>query len=167
MNGSISAISTALPRSRAASVTCNDELTGRPVPLSIKTRISATRWSATKKKIVGGSIASNSSFSFVASLRMLCLLRRVLCTLDDWSVMTTTTRPRSASWLTIVPPSGFTSPRGPPRRPGCRVPLMPTRKSSSVASYGRATGAGARGAASTPSRQLTDGHGLDSGEHAS
>src|SRR5215471_17568567 len=114
MNGSKSAISTALPRIRAARVTCNGVLTAIPVPLSIKTRISATMWSATKKKIVGGSSASNSSFSFVESLLMLRLIRRVFRTLDDRYVMVTTTMPLSASWLTVVPPSGSMSTTGNP-----------------------------------------------------
>jgi hypothetical protein len=103
MNGSKSAISTALPRIRAASVTDNDERTGRPVPLSIKTRISATMWSATKKKIVGGSSASNSSLSFLDSLLMLRLIRLVLRALDYRYLMATATMPLSASWLTVVP----------------------------------------------------------------
>ena len=70
MNGSKSATSTALPRSRALSVTCHEVLSVIPVPLSIKARISATRWSMRTKKSVGGSSARNSSFSFVAMLRM-------------------------------------------------------------------------------------------------
>jgi hypothetical protein len=40
-------------------VTCQNVVSGIPVALSINTRISATRWSATKKKSVGGSSAVN------------------------------------------------------------------------------------------------------------
>src|SRR5215510_16512270 len=74
MSGSKSATSTALPRIRADRVICNGVLAAIPVPLSIKTRISATSWSMTKKKIAGRSIARNSSFSFARSLLMVrCL----------------------------------------------------------------------------------------------
>src|SRR5690349_11993369 len=61
MTGSMSAISTDLPRTSAANVTDTDVPTEIPVRSSISLRMIATRWSATKKKIAGGSIALISS----------------------------------------------------------------------------------------------------------
>ena len=49
MNGSMSAMTTALPRIRAAIVTVTDVAGAMPVPSSINTRMNATRCSATKK----------------------------------------------------------------------------------------------------------------------
>src|SRR5260370_34228606 len=66
----MSAINTALPRMRAATAT-DIEVSGEiPVPFSINTRTNATICRATKKKIVGGSNAKNSSLSLVDSLDM-------------------------------------------------------------------------------------------------
>src|SRR5215471_9434694 len=73
MKGSRSASSTALPRIRAATATDIDVLAAIPVLLSIKTRISATICKATKKKMVGGIMATNSSFIFAAILPMVVL----------------------------------------------------------------------------------------------
>src|SRR6266446_9136764 len=68
--GSMSAINTALPRMRAATAT-EIEVSGEtPVPFSINTRTNATICKATKKKIVGGSNAKNSSLSLLDNLDM-------------------------------------------------------------------------------------------------
>src|SRR6266436_6276361 len=66
--GSRSAISTALPRIRAATAIEIEEDGATPVPFSINTRINATICKATKKKIVGGSSSKNSFLSVVDSL---------------------------------------------------------------------------------------------------
>ena len=50
---------------RAATAIEIDEDGASPVPFSINTRMNMTRCSATKKKIVGGRILKNSSFSLV------------------------------------------------------------------------------------------------------
>src|SRR6266487_1140015 len=68
--GSISAINTALPRMRAATAIDIVDSGEIPVPFSINTRTNATICRATKKKIVGGSSAKNSSLSLVDSLVM-------------------------------------------------------------------------------------------------
>src|SRR5271155_3831461 len=70
MNGSRSAITTALPRIRAATAIWTMELAGMPVPLSIRTRISAIRERVNRKKIVGGMSATTSSLIFADSLLM-------------------------------------------------------------------------------------------------
>src|SRR5207237_6788257 len=70
INGSMSAISTALPRMRAATAIEMEEDGAIPVFFSINTRTNATMCSATKKKIVGGSNANNSSLSLLDSLVM-------------------------------------------------------------------------------------------------
>src|SRR5437870_5376383 len=67
MNGSMSASRTDLPKIRAATAIEIDEYGETPVPSSINTRTNMTRCSATKKKIVGGRILKNSSFSLVIS----------------------------------------------------------------------------------------------------
>src|SRR5438132_6014266 len=66
----ISAISTALPRMRAATAIDIVESGEIPVPFSINTRTNATICKATKKKIVGGSSSKNSFLSVVDSLDM-------------------------------------------------------------------------------------------------
>src|SRR6516164_2044564 len=66
----MSAINTALPRMRAATATDIEDSGEIPVPFSIITRTNATICRATKKKIVGGSNAKNSSLSLVDSLDM-------------------------------------------------------------------------------------------------
>src|SRR6266480_3036787 len=66
--GSRSAISTALPRIRAATAIEIEEDGATPVLSSINTRINATICKATKKKIVGGSSSKNSFLSVVDSL---------------------------------------------------------------------------------------------------
>src|ERR1700737_4820836 len=66
----MSAINTALPRMRAATATDVEDSGEIPVPFSINTRTNATICRATKKKIVGGSNAKNSSLSLVDSLDM-------------------------------------------------------------------------------------------------
>src|SRR5205823_11390948 len=66
--GSRPAISTALPRIRAATAIEIEEDGATPVPFSINTRINATICKATKKKIVGGSSSKNSFLSVVDSL---------------------------------------------------------------------------------------------------
>src|SRR5260370_38628414 len=68
--GSMSAINTALPRIRAATATDIEPSGEIPVPFIISTRTNATICKATKKKIVGGSSAKNSSLSLVDSLVM-------------------------------------------------------------------------------------------------
>src|SRR6266576_461198 len=68
--GSMSAIKTALPRMREATAIETEEDGASPVPSSIKTRINMTICSATKKKIVGGSSAKNSSLSLLDRLVM-------------------------------------------------------------------------------------------------
>src|SRR5215471_16865463 len=78
MSGTMSAMSTALPRMRAATVTWSGVLTGIPVPFSIRTRISATMLSATKKKIVGGRIARISSPTFAARFLIVANARLLL-----------------------------------------------------------------------------------------
>src|SRR5688572_32051735 len=70
MIGSRSAITTALPSTSAAMVTDTEVLSLMPVPSSISTRTRAMRCSAMKKKMVGGSTAANSSFTFSVSLLM-------------------------------------------------------------------------------------------------
>src|SRR5205823_4241291 len=66
----MSAINTALPRIRAATAIEIEDVGEIPVPFSINTRTNATICRATKKKIVGGSSAKNSSLSLVDSLVM-------------------------------------------------------------------------------------------------
>src|SRR5262249_7077573 len=66
----MSAINEALPRMRAAIATEIEEVGEMLVPFSINTRTNATICRATKKKIVGGSNAKNSSLSLVNSLGM-------------------------------------------------------------------------------------------------
>src|ERR1017187_106974 len=68
MNGSISERSTDLPRIRAATVIETVDSGASPVPFSINTRTNATTCRATKKKIVGGSTANNSSLNLEVSL---------------------------------------------------------------------------------------------------
>src|SRR5437762_11938781 len=68
--GSRSAISTALPRIRAATAIEIEEDGATPVPFSINTRTNATICKATKKKIVGGSSSKNSFLSVADSLVM-------------------------------------------------------------------------------------------------
>ena len=70
MIGSMSAMSTDLPRMRAATAIEIVDSGASPVPLSINTRTNATICSATKKKIVGGIIARNSSLILSDSLLM-------------------------------------------------------------------------------------------------
>jgi hypothetical protein len=70
MIGSMSAISTALPRISAAIVTETEVVGEMPVPLSISTRTYATMCRATKKKIVGGRISRSSSLILADSLLM-------------------------------------------------------------------------------------------------
>ena len=70
MIGSMSAISTALPRMRAATVIETVVTGASPVPLSVSERTSETMCSATKKKIVGGSIARNSSLILAVTVLM-------------------------------------------------------------------------------------------------
>src|SRR5205823_14375863 len=64
----MSAISTALPRMRAATAIDIEESGEIPVPFSINTRTNATICKAAKKKIVGGSSSKNSFLSVVDSL---------------------------------------------------------------------------------------------------
>src|SRR5947199_4629333 len=66
----MSASNTALPRIRAATATDTEPSGEILVPFNISTRINATMCKATKKKIVGGSNAKNSSLSLVNSLVM-------------------------------------------------------------------------------------------------
>src|SRR5438034_4165830 len=66
----MSASKTALPRMRAATAIEMEEDGAIPVFSSINTRTNATICKATKKKIVGGSSAKNSSLSLVDSLVM-------------------------------------------------------------------------------------------------
>src|SRR6266702_4232491 len=68
--GSMSAIKTALPRMRAATAIEMEEDGAIPVPFNIRARTNATICRATKKKIVGGSNAKNSSLSLLDSLDM-------------------------------------------------------------------------------------------------
>src|SRR5207237_5781732 len=68
--GSMSAINTALPRIRAATAIEIEEVGEIPVAFNINTRTNVTICKATKKKIVGGSSAKNSSLSLVDSLVM-------------------------------------------------------------------------------------------------
>jgi len=70
MNGSMSAMSTALPRISAAIVIETEVVGASPVPLSISTRMNATTCRATKKKIVGGRISRNSSLILADSVLM-------------------------------------------------------------------------------------------------
>src|SRR6266403_4666480 len=70
ISGSMSAIKTALPRMREATAIETEEDGAIPVFSSINTRTNATICKATKKKIVGGSSAKNSSLSLVDSLVM-------------------------------------------------------------------------------------------------
>src|SRR5215470_2960548 len=74
----MSAINTALPRINEAIAIDIVDRGWKFDPLAIKTRIKVTRCSATKKKIVGGRTAKNSSFSFSSILCMglLCSLLR-------------------------------------------------------------------------------------------
>src|SRR5438105_2965982 len=74
--GSMSASNTALPRIRDATATDTEPSGEIPVPFSINTRTNATTCRATKKKIVGGSSAKNSSLSLVDSLLMERLEKR-------------------------------------------------------------------------------------------
>src|SRR5215831_14320770 len=64
----MSAINTALPRISAATAIEMVDKGWKFEPLAINTRINVTRCSATKKKIVGGRMAKNSSFSFSSIL---------------------------------------------------------------------------------------------------
>src|SRR5260221_9484351 len=64
----MSEMSTDLPRIRAAIPIETVDSGASPVPLTINTRTNATTCRATKKKIVGGSTAKNSSLSFEVSL---------------------------------------------------------------------------------------------------
>src|SRR5881398_3899852 len=66
----MSASKTAFPRMRAATAIEMEEDGGIPVFFSINTRTNATMCSATKKKIVGGSNANNSSLILLDSLVM-------------------------------------------------------------------------------------------------
>src|SRR5437899_2075442 len=66
----MSASKTALPRMRAATAIEIEEDGASPVPFSIRTRTNATICRATKKKIVGGSSAKNSSLSLLDNLPM-------------------------------------------------------------------------------------------------
>src|SRR2546423_12707529 len=66
----MSAINTALPRTRAATAIDIVDTGEIPVPFSISTRTNATICKATKKKIVGGSSSKNSFLSVVDSLDM-------------------------------------------------------------------------------------------------
>src|SRR3981081_2039067 len=66
----MSPIKTALPRMRAETATDIEDSGEIPVPFSINTRTNATICRATKKKIVGGSNAKNSSLSLLDSLDM-------------------------------------------------------------------------------------------------
>src|SRR5881392_1000890 len=66
----MSAISTALPRIRAATAIEIEDVGEIPVPFNINTRTNATICKATKKKIVGGSSSKNSFLSLVDSLVM-------------------------------------------------------------------------------------------------
>src|SRR5713226_2059914 len=66
----MSASNTALPRIRAATATDTEPSGEIPVPFNINTRTNATICKATKKKIVGGSSAKNSSLSLADSLVM-------------------------------------------------------------------------------------------------
>src|SRR5437763_9885722 len=66
----MSASSTDLPRTRAAIVTAAEVVGAMPVPFSISTRTSATTCRATKKNIVGGIIARNSSLILSDTLLM-------------------------------------------------------------------------------------------------
>src|SRR6266480_4894711 len=66
--GSRSAISTALPRIRAATAIDIEDSGEIPVPFSINTRTNATICKATKKKMVGGRSSKNSFLSVVDSL---------------------------------------------------------------------------------------------------
>src|SRR5207249_8245855 len=70
ITGNMSASNTALPRIRAATATDTEPSGEILVPFNISTRINATMCKATKKKIVGGSNAKNSSLSLVNSLVM-------------------------------------------------------------------------------------------------
>src|SRR5215470_20128776 len=70
MGGNKSASNTALPRiSDAIAIDIVDK-GSKCEPLAINTRINVTRCNATKKKIVGGRIAKNSSLSFSSILCM-------------------------------------------------------------------------------------------------
>src|SRR2546430_14671354 len=64
----MSAIKTALPRMRAATAIEIEEVGEIPVPFNINTRTNVTICKATKKKIVGGSSAKNSSLSFASAV---------------------------------------------------------------------------------------------------
>src|SRR5437660_12895624 len=66
----MSARNTAIPRIRDATATDTEPSGEIPVPCSINTRTNATICKATKKKIVGGSSAKNSSLSLLDSLDM-------------------------------------------------------------------------------------------------
>src|SRR5262249_44959185 len=68
MNGSMSEMSTDLPRMRAATAIETVDSGASPVPLTINKRTNATTYRATRKKIVGGSTAKNSSLSFKVTL---------------------------------------------------------------------------------------------------
>src|ERR1700732_1490832 len=87
----MSAINTALPRMRAATATEIEESGEIPVPSSINTRTNATICRATKKKIVGGSNAKNSSLSLVDSLDIEPALR--------WVVLLASSQTSGFSWI--------------------------------------------------------------------
>src|SRR2546423_4912529 len=80
----MSAINTALPRISAATAIDSVDNGSKCEPLAISTRINVTICSATKKKIVGGRIAKNSSFSFLSILCMafLCSVQLVQHEID-------------------------------------------------------------------------------------
>src|SRR5450759_2216634 len=70
MTGSMSAINTDLPMISAATAIETVDSGAIPVALIINARISATRCKAMKKKMVGGSIARNSSLILADTLLM-------------------------------------------------------------------------------------------------
>src|ERR1044071_5011414 len=70
----MSAISTALPRISEAMAIDIVDRGWKFEPLAINTRIKVSRCSATKKKIVGGRMAKNSSLSFSSILCMALLI---------------------------------------------------------------------------------------------
>src|SRR4030095_10579264 len=70
----MSAINTAFPRTNDAIAIETVDRGSKCEPLAINTRIRVTTWSATKKKIVGGRIAKNSSLS-LSSILCMALLR--------------------------------------------------------------------------------------------
>src|SRR5215475_9110040 len=85
MGGNMSAINTALPRISDAIAIDMVDKGWKCVPLAINTRINVTKCSATKKKIVGGRIAKNSSLIFSSILCMgLLSLDAVFASLFCW-----------------------------------------------------------------------------------